>query len=91
MRRRALLAASAASGGGLITFFVNDVEYQAENGMTWEDWVNSEYNSGEFGIDIDDSIGYGFGGMFIEWVGTNGGYVYAPDIIQENYYYWLVG
>lgn len=28
-----------------ITFTINSVQYQAEEGMTWEQWVNSEYNS----------------------------------------------
>jgi hypothetical protein len=59
--------------------------------MTWGEWVDSEYNSGKFGIDSDDSIGYGRGGLFMRWVGTDEGYVYASDIIQENYYYSLVG
>ena len=29
----------------LITFTVNGTEYQAEEGMTWGEWVDSEYNS----------------------------------------------
>lgn len=44
MRRRALLAASMQSGGNLITFTINNTEYQAEEGMTWGEWVDSEYN-----------------------------------------------
>ena len=28
----------------LITFRISELEYQAESGMTWEDWVNSKYN-----------------------------------------------
>jgi hypothetical protein len=28
----------------IITFTIDGIEYQAEEGMTWEDWVNSEYN-----------------------------------------------
>lgn len=28
----------------LITFTIDGIEYQAEKGMTWEKWVNSEYN-----------------------------------------------
>ena len=34
-----------------INFIVNGITYEAENGMTWEDWVNSEYNTGTFSID----------------------------------------
>ena len=28
----------------IITFMVDDVTYQAEEGMTWKDWVDSEYS-----------------------------------------------
>ena len=31
-------------GGNLITFTVNGTEYQAEEGMTWREWINSDYN-----------------------------------------------
>lgn len=31
--------------GGLINFTVDGVTYQAENGMTWLDWCNSDYNT----------------------------------------------
>lgn len=40
-------------GGSLITFTVDGVEYQAEEGMTWGEWVDSEYNTGNFIIDED--------------------------------------
>lgn len=30
----------------LITFTIGNVQYQAEEGMTWGDWVNSDYNTG---------------------------------------------
>lgn len=33
------------NGPKLITFTIDSVEYQAEEGMTWQDWVNSEYNT----------------------------------------------
>lgn len=83
------------SGGNLITFTIDDTEYQAEEGMTWGEWVDSEYNTkGDFGVDLnnDNLIGYNrFGSVFKEWVGTEENYVYAPDIIQENYNYLLMG
>ena len=28
----------------LITFYIDDTEYQAEEGMTWEEWLTSEYS-----------------------------------------------
>jgi hypothetical protein len=39
---------SIINGGGdvsLITFTFDGTEYQAEEGMTWEQWVNSDYNT----------------------------------------------
>ena len=32
--------------------------YQAERGMTWEDWINSEYNTNGFYIDTINSTSY---------------------------------
>lgn len=45
MRRRALLAASAGGGGGgnLITFTLNGIEATAEEGMTFLEWILSDY------------------------------------------------
>lgn len=40
----------AHEGNRLITFTFNSVTYYAEDGMTWEEWVNSEYNTDEFYI-----------------------------------------
>ena len=34
--------------GNLITFTVDGVEYQAQEGMSWEEFINSEYNTGNF-------------------------------------------
>lgn len=32
----------------LITFTINGTQYQAEEGMTWGEWVNSEYSNGQY-------------------------------------------
>ena len=45
----------------LITFTIDGVEYQAEEGMTWEQWVNSDYNTLQLTITwgyITDVNGY---------------------------------
>ena len=34
----------------LINFFIEDTAYVAEKGMTWETWVNSAYNTGNYTI-----------------------------------------
>lgn len=35
----------------LITFIIDDVEYESEEGMTWGEWVESEYNTNYCSID----------------------------------------
>lgn len=37
-----------------IQFTIGNTTYQAEYGMTWEDWVNSEYNTAGFVVDNDN-------------------------------------
>lgn len=54
MRRRALLAASMQSRGNeevkVIKFYVYDgytgeiIQYEAMSNMTWEQWIDSDYN-----------------------------------------------
>ena len=75
-------------GGKLITFTIDGTTYQAEEGMTWEEWVNSEYNIDmTFGIDefLGDSITTG-----ASYVGTKTDYVRPSDLIIANYQYLLV-
>lgn len=43
----------------LITFTIDGTEYQAESGMTWGEWVESDYNTGGYSIGYADGI-YGF-------------------------------
>ena len=35
----------AHNGNKLITFTISNTTYQAIDGMTWEEWTNSEYNT----------------------------------------------
>lgn len=42
-------------GSNLITFTIDGVQYQAEEGMTWKEWCNSEYNVGGFIYETSDS------------------------------------
>lgn len=35
---------SSASGGGVVVFYLNGNAYEFEQGMTWEEFVGSEYN-----------------------------------------------
>lgn len=40
-----------ASKINLISFTLDGKEYQAEEGMAWEEWVASEYNTGKYRAD----------------------------------------
>ena len=55
----------------LISFTVAGYEYQAEEGMTWGEWLDSEYNTG-YGsyviVEKDGFVGYDIGkGLFEEY------------------------
>ena len=75
----------------MITFTIHGEEYQAEEGMTWEQWCNSEYNPLEnygfhklFGTDNNKVKSHT--GVFIENVTTSdiiiegGSYVYESGV-----------
>lgn len=36
------------AGPKLISFTIDNIPYQAEEGMTWGEWVESKYNTGGF-------------------------------------------
>jgi hypothetical protein len=74
-------ANSVASGtvyylGGDIHFTIDGTTYQAEQGMSWADWVESDYNINQR---------YSFRGAFPYFVSLDGGsyYVYNPN--TESY------
>ena len=74
-------------GSNLIIFTINGTQYQAEEGMTWGEWIDSEYNvNGKFYIELDNAISNG-----VYRIGTEEYYVFSSDIIKKNYNYWLVG
>lgn len=41
-------SSSITTNKAIISFIIGDTEYQAEEGMTWGEWVNSTYNTGGF-------------------------------------------
>ena len=70
----------------LITFYIDDVAYQAIDGMTWEFWISSEYNYSGFQIYGSDSVADSHG----YYVMTNG--IFSAPFsatleIIENYKY----
>ena len=71
-------------GATLISFTIDGTSYQAEEGMTWSQWVDSSYNTGSF-TNIDNFIfnpsSYG--------VSYNGISVTSSEIIVANRTYSL--
>ena len=68
-------------GGNLITFTIEDVEYQAEEGMTWGEWVESDYNTNTF-IIVDNTIQQGL--TLIDNVST------SVMIVKNKVYYIII-
>ena len=96
MRRRALLAASMQSGGGggwgdLITFKIaadmmgrNYITYNAYDGMTWYDWIKSEFNVDKYYIDDNDLIYSSLTIFPMNVINSSGGAVYKTDYIEAG-------
>ena len=69
----------------LISFTIDGTSYQAEEGMTWGDWVNSEYDNDEFRVDIN---AIKKGSSFVSNGGSN--IVYTNNQITANAAYGLI-
>ena len=46
-----------AASANLINFTIDGTSYQAEEGMTWGNWINSAYNTGGFIAQLADGTG----------------------------------
>ena len=69
----------------IIEFTIDGTSYQAEEGMTWGEWVDSAYDNGNFNI-YDTVICYS-SYDYIVMVGLNSTPVQSSDIILENVNY----
>ena len=69
-------------------FLMNGVTYQYEDGMTWEAWVNSSYNTIGMRIESDDYVrlGTGCGGKYITKMSDDEMVKSFDYILQEEYY-----
>jgi hypothetical protein len=71
----------------LITFTIGNATYQAEEGMTWGEWVNTEYNTAGYFINVYDHVTLPPTGIgYIETV--IGDAVHGNDIMTSNTYLW---
>ncbi len=70
----------------LITFIIEGDTFQAEEGMTWGEWVDSEYNIDGYAIDSSDNS------IFLDeyWVASDEqwDWVYASDVIIAGHVYY---
>ena len=75
------LQANANKQGGatLISFTIDGTSYQAEEGMTWAQWVNSSYNTGRF-VNANTWIADRFG----NGVATQGGGLVHPSYTIQS-------
>lgn len=80
---------SIINGGGginIISFYITAVEYQAEEGMTWGEWINSNYNTAEFytpdgGSDISPIFAKGSSNPIYN---SSAAMVYTKDVIESG-------
>lgn len=71
----------------LIAFTIDGTSYQAEEGMTWQQWVDSNYNTGGFYIDSE-----GIAARSIHIVDSSGiNFIDPQDAIIANYSYRVSG
>lgn len=58
------------SSANLISFTIDGTAYQAEDGMTWEQWVESSYNTDGYRLRIGHSVASSNGWYVIDEEGT---------------------
>lgn len=74
----------------LISFTIGGTEYQAEEGMTWEQWCNSSYNTDGYGVVGNDMVGTSMY-QIVSTTSDSNGVVSMSNIIENGYSYQLVG
>ena len=68
----------------MIKFYVNDIEYQAEENMTWQDWLNSGYNTSSL-IAKENRLGHS--NYYTYLFNKDKRSVYLTDAISEKHRY----
>ena len=61
-----IIAQKVEQGSGEIGFTIDGTSYQAEEGMTWGDWVESDYNTDNYGV---------FGSYIVQSITDQGAYL----------------
>lgn len=76
-------------GVTLINFTINGTAYQAEEGMTWEQWCNSSYNTGGFYVIDGNNFVYFPDGSYVSTEGFEGGTAEKSETIVVNGSYYI--
>ena len=78
------------AGVTLITFTIDGTSYQAEEGMTWGEWVDSSYNTDGFAVFTNMYIALN-ASKLVSANSDSSGSVLTSDVIESNYSYQLAG
>ena len=71
----------------LIHFTIAGIIYTAENGMTWQEWINSKYSDSTLEIDSDGKVTQKISGYFLTAPEYGVRYVYNKDFINNDWDY----
>ena len=73
----------------MINFSIEDFQFQAEEGMTWREWVNSEYNTDGACVYNEASDTIRFVEYDLEVLSPSNAPVKGSDSIIAGYFYYL--
>lgn len=71
-------------GEGQISFTIDGVQFLADEGMTWGEWVESEYNTDGFVTNPESSGNSVFTAEGRQVLNKNGGYCYAAHLVANS-------
>lgn len=72
-------------------FYSTTITYQAEDGMTWSEWISSAYNTDGFYISGNKICSSYSGNYKLAYTGGSGNYITTPSttVIEANHKYYL--
>ena len=73
----------------IISFSIEDFQFQAEQGMTWREWVNSEYNSDGACVYNEGEDTIRFVEYSLDVLSPSNAPVKGSDTIISGYFYYL--
>lgn len=74
----------------LITFTVNGIEYQAEENMTWREFIESDYNvNSTFSVNVENIVGHTSGDQVV--ISGKPKPVFADTVLAQGQQYELKG